>query len=109
MPNTLSKPGRYAVASDAHASIIQATPTVASRRPQTPIASPSPEPELTSRLRWVNESLLDTLTDEAAGSQIAFFCECEIPGCYGPVWLTKDQFRARIANDDEIRLDQHLR
>ena len=49
-------------------------------------------PEL---LRQVNELMREGRRDQTEQERIPFFCECERPDCYEPVWLTSDMYDER--------------
>jgi len=43
-------------------------------------------------MRGVNEMIWETLARGDRHAVVAFFCECESPGCYQPVWLTLETY-----------------
>ena len=43
-------------------------------------------------MRRVNELICQSLANGGREDPVAFFCECEDPGCYRPVWLTPAEY-----------------
>lgn len=65
-------------------------------------------PGIGQQFRAANELLLRVLRDESSDHEIAFICECERPGCYGAVWLTRTEYEARLAASQPIVLSGHV-
>lgn len=51
--------------------------------------------EPASNKRAVNTALAELLEITDAGEPIAFFCECDDPDCYRPVWLSRTEYERR--------------
>jgi hypothetical protein len=48
-------------------------------------------------MRSVNTNLRRRSDALAGDEPIAFFCECRSPGCYGPIWMSSEDFDGRLA------------
>ena len=55
--------------------------------------------------RRVNNLIWESLQD-ARTQPVAFFCECESPQCFQPVWLTPDDYE-RIRDARSVRSSGH--
>jgi len=50
-----------------------------------------------SVIRSVNSNLRERLQPPGSSERIAFFCECQSPGCYMPLWMSVKAFDAMVA------------
>jgi hypothetical protein len=55
--------------------------------------------------RRVNDLIQESL-HEAQSQPIAFFCECESPHCFQPVWLTPEEYE-RVRPTRSLRYPGH--
>jgi hypothetical protein len=74
---------------------------------QGKLPTPSESNNLPLQVREANEMLRNVLDGEDPGYEIAFFCECERPDCYAPVWLTSAEYTKRLASGRPIALAGH--
>jgi len=60
----------------------------------------APKARRDSSLMHTVNSNVRRRAESADGSEaIAFFCECQIPGCYAPIWLSAADFDEMFADD----------
>jgi hypothetical protein len=87
----------------------QAVDLDARRARAAQVKRPTPvEPsDLALQVREANEMLRNVLGGSDPGYQITFFCECERPDCYAPVWLTCVEYTRRLASGLPIALVGH--
>jgi hypothetical protein len=52
-----------------------------------------------SLLHTVNSNLRQRSDAVDTSEAIAFFCECQTPSCYAPVWLSAADFDTAVARD----------
>jgi hypothetical protein len=52
-----------------------------------------------SLMHTVNSNLRERSEAEDHSESIAFFCECQSPSCYAPVWLSVNDFDLTAAAD----------
>jgi hypothetical protein len=55
-------------------------------------------------LRRVNDLMREGLRRRVSDDPIAFFCECDDPDCFQPVWLTGGEYDLRRADPATIFL-----
>jgi hypothetical protein len=60
-----------------------------------------------SLMHTVNSNVRQRSEALAGSEAIAFFCECQSPSCYAPVWLTAAEFDEQFA-DGWLLLDGHV-
>jgi hypothetical protein len=52
-----------------------------------------------SLMHTVNTNLRSCSDAVGTSESIAFFCECQTPSCYAPVWLSAADFDTAVARD----------